>query len=120
MRNMKKKTALVIGIIGTLLVFGAAVALAQNTSAGQSKATETHECTPEMMENMPEKCPEQMMQSGECENMMNGEKDCDKMMGSEKPAKGNSNATGENHCEAMGSDMGSMMGSGSAGKKGMM
>lgn len=120
MRNMKKKTALVIGILGVLLIFGAAVALAQNTSAEQSNVTETHECTPEMMENMPENCPEQMMRSGECENMMNGEKDCDKMMGNEKPAEGNSNAAGENHCGDMGSDMSSMMGSGSADIKGMM
>ncbi len=120
MRNMKKKTVLVIGILGLLLIFGAAVALAQNTSTGQSKVSETHECTPEMIENMPENCPEQMMQSGECENMMNGEKSCGEMMGNEKPAEGNSNASGENHCGDMGSDMSSMMGSGGADKKGMM
>ncbi len=120
MRNMKKNTVLVIGILGIFLIFGAAVALAQNATTGQSKVSETHECTPEMMENMPEKCPEQMMQSSKCENMMNGEKSSGKMMGNETPAKGNSNATGENHCGDMGSGMGSMMGSGGADKKGMM
>ncbi len=117
---MKKKTALVIGIIGILLVFGAAVALAQNTSSEKKGDVENHECTPEMMENMSEKCPEQMMKSGECENMINGEKGCGQMMGNEKPPKGNSNATIKDHCKDMGSDMGSMMGSGGADKKGMM
>ncbi len=75
---MKKKTVLVIGILGVLLVFGAAVALAQNTSE-KTKEAENHECTPEMMENMSENCPEKMMQSGACENMMNGTKGCDGM-----------------------------------------
>ncbi len=44
-----------------------------------------------------ENCPEQMMQSGACENMMNGTKDCGEMMGNEKPA-------GENHCGDSGMD----------------
>jgi hypothetical protein len=41
-------------------------------------------------------------------------------MGNEKPAEVNSNKANESHCEDMGSDMGSMMGSGGADKKGMM
>src|SRR3989337_1975209 len=55
-RNMKKKTVIVIGILMIMLVFGAAVALAQNTGSEKSKDLENHECTPEMMENMPENC----------------------------------------------------------------
>jgi len=68
---MKKKTVLITGILGMLLVFGAAVALAQNTNE-KTKDAENHECTPEMMKDRPGKCPEQMMQSGTCENMMKG------------------------------------------------
>ncbi len=89
---MKKKTIMVIGILGILMVFGVAVALAQNSSE-KTKDAKDHECTPEMMEDMSENCPEEMMQSGECENMMDGD---------------------------MGSEMGSMMGSKGADKKGMM
>ncbi|MCZ7382482.1 MAG: hypothetical protein O8C64_13045 [Candidatus Methanoperedens sp.] len=116
---MKKKMVLVIGILGILLVFGAAVALAQNTSEKTNDAG-NHECTLEMMENMPEKCPSQMMQSGACENMMNGAKGCGELMGNEKPAGGNTYTQGGSHCGDMGSDMSSMMGSGSADMKRMM
>ncbi len=112
---MKKKTVLVMGILGVLLVFGAAVALAQNTSE-KTKDSENHECTPEMMKNTPENCTGQMMQSGACENMMNATNEssmqagCSEMMGNSKPgADAESKET--NHCGNMGSDMGSMMGS---------
>ncbi|MFZ3058121.1 MAG: hypothetical protein WA102_00155 [Candidatus Methanoperedens sp.] len=107
---MKNKTFLVIGIPGILLVSGAAVALAQNTSE-KTKDSENHECTPEMMENMSEKCPEQMMQSGACENMMNGAKGCGEMMGNGRPA-GNTETGETGHCNGMDSGMNSMMGSG--------
>ncbi len=116
---MKKKTVLVIGILGILLVFGAAVALAQNTSE-KTKDSGNHECTPEMMENMQENCPEKMMQSGACENMMNGAKDRSEMMNNEKPAQENTDTAGENHCSDMGSGTGSMMGSSGADMKSMM
>lgn len=111
-RNMKKKTVLVIGILGLLLVFGAAVALAQNASE-KKEVAEDHECTPEMMEDMSKNCPEQMMQS--CENMMNGDEGCGEMM------SGRDAESAENdHCTGMGSDMDSMMGSGGVDMKGMM
>jgi len=116
---MKKKTVIVIGILMIMLVFGAAVALAQNTGSEKSKDLENHECTPEMMENMPENCPDQMMQSAGCENMMDGEKDHSGMMGG-STTSGNSEAEDGNHCGDMGSDMGSMMSSKAADKKGMM
>ena len=48
---MKKKTVLVIGILGVLLVLGTAVALAQNTSSEKTKDAKNHECTPEMMDS---------------------------------------------------------------------
>ncbi len=105
---MKKKTVLVMGILGVLLVFGAAVALAQNASDEKTKDAGNHECTPEMMENMPENCPGQMMQSGACEDMMNGTNGCNKMMDNSKTAE--DTETKENgHCANMGSGMGSMM-----------
>ncbi len=107
---MKKKTVLVMGILGVLLVFGAAVALAQNASDEKTKDAENHECTTEMMENTPENCPGQMMQSGACENMINGTNRCGKMMGNSKPAGDETKENG--HCANMGSGMGSMMDSG--------
>lgn len=113
---MKKKTVLVIGILGVLLVFSAAIALAQNTSE-KTKDAENHECTPEMMKNTPENCPGQMMQSGACENMMNATNEssiqagCSKMMGNSKPA-GDTETKENDHCANMGSGMGSMMDSG--------
>ncbi|HEY6586386.1 MAG TPA: hypothetical protein VIY97_04360 [Candidatus Methanoperedens sp.] len=73
-----------------------------------------------MMKDMPENCPVQMMESGACENMMNGAKDCNEMMGNEKVAVGNTSTIGENHCGDMGSNMGSMMSSRGSGMKGMM
>ncbi len=110
---MKKKSVLVIAILGILLAFGAAVALAQNASE-KTKDTENHECTPEMMENMSQKCPDQMMQSGACENMMNGAKGCGEMIGNKVPAGSNANKERVNHCGDMDSDTNSMM------KKSMM
>ncbi|MCZ7381348.1 MAG: hypothetical protein O8C64_07245 [Candidatus Methanoperedens sp.] len=107
---MRKKTVLVIGILGILLVFGAAVALAQNTSEKINDAG-NHECTPEMMENMPKNCPEQMMQSETCKGMMNAANESSMM---------NNEATGENHCGDMGSDMSSMMVSSGSDMKSMM
>ena len=53
---MKKKTVLVIGILATIMVFGAVVAFAQNSSEKQ-KDTENHDCTPEMMNDMSKNCP---------------------------------------------------------------
>ncbi len=117
--NMKKKTFLILGILGVLLVFGAAVALAQNANSEKTKNAENHECTPEMMEDMSKNCPEQMMQSGECENMMGGGKDHGNMMGN-SDSEGNDVSEETDHCGNMDSDMGSMMGSGSEVKKGMM
>ncbi len=113
---MKKKTVLVIGLLGILLLFGAAVALAQNTSE-KTKNAENHECTQDMMNNTPENCPGQMMQSGACENMMNAANEssmqagCGKMMGNSKPGV-DTESKETNHCGSMGSGMGSMMGPG--------
>ncbi len=115
---MKKKNVLVAGILGLLLVLGAAVALAQNTGE-KTKDAENHECTPQMMENMPENCPEQMTQSGACDNMLKDAKGCDEMMGSTSPA-GNAKREETDHCTGTGSGMDSMMGSGGADKRGMM
>lgn len=64
---------------GYIMVLGTALALAQNSSE-KKKDTENHECTPEMMKDMLKNCPEQMMQSGECEKMMNDEKGHSGMM----------------------------------------
>ncbi|NJD53496.1 MAG: hypothetical protein FIB07_11590 [Candidatus Methanoperedens sp.] len=116
---MKRNTVLIIGIMATIMVFGAAVALAQNSSENK-KDPENLECTPEIMKDMPQNCPEQMMQSGACENMMKGAKDCNEMMGNKKPTEENNNTVGESHCGGMESGMGSMMGSGRTDTKGMM
>jgi hypothetical protein len=98
---MKKKTMLVIGILGILLAVGAmSVAMAQNSNYEKTKVVENHECTPEMVENMSENCPEQMMQSESHENMMNGTSESSTM---------NTEATGEDHCGDMNSESGSMM-----------
>lgn len=105
---MKKKTVLVIGILATIIFFGAVVALAQNSSENKKDA-ENHECTPEMMTDMSKNCPGQMMKSGEGKNMMDNEKGHSGMMGNEKPSGENTGTAGENHCGDMGSD--SMMGS---------
>ncbi len=111
---MKRRTISLIGILVILLVLGAAAAMAQNTS-GKTTSEGTHECTPAMMENMSKNCPGQMMQSGACENMMNGTQG---MMNNIRPP--GTNAAGGNHCGDMGSGMGSMMGSSRTGTKGMM
>ncbi len=116
---MKKKTMLIIGILGIMLILGAVVALAQNSSNENTVDKEDHECTPEMMEDMLKNCPEQMMQSSKCENMMDGEEGHSGMMGG-NTTSGNAEAGDGEHCGNMGSDMGSMMGSGGADKKGMM
>ncbi|SNQ60130.1 hypothetical protein [Candidatus Methanoperedens nitratireducens] len=114
---MEKKTMLVIGILGMLLAFGAmSVAMAQNTGDEKIKDAENHECTLEMMENMIENCPERMMQSGACGNMMNATNEssmqagCSEMMGNSMPGA-DTESKETNHCGNMGSDMGSMMGS---------
>lgn len=105
---MKKKTMLVVGILVMALAVGAmSLAMAQNQSI--SKDIQNHECTPEMMGDMSKKCPEQMMQTGAPENMMNATNKSS-MMGHE-PA-GNAETTGADHCGSANSDMGSMMGSG--------
>lgn len=115
---MKRKTVLVIGILATIMVFGAAIALAQNSSVNKKDA-ENHECTPEMMNDMSKNCPGQMMQSGEGKNMMDGEKGHSGMMGNEKPA--GENTASESHCGDMDPGMDSMMGSGrGADMKSMM
>lgn len=116
-KNMKKKTMLVIGILGVVLVFGAAVALAQNASSEKTKDVENHECTPEMMENMSKNCPEQMMQSETYESMMNATNESS-MMGNSRQAE-NTEAEGKDHCGGTDSDMDSMMGS-SATTKAML
>ena len=116
---MKRNIVLTIGILAAIMMFEAAVALALNTSENKND-TENLECTPEMMKDMPENCPVQMMESGACENMMNDAKDCNRMMGTEKIAVGNTSTIGESHCEDMGSGMGSMMDSRGIGTKGMM
>ncbi len=117
-KNMKKKTVLVSVILGMLVVFGVAVALAQNTSDEKTKNTENHECTPDMMKNTPENCTGQMMQSGACENMMNAKNEssmqtgCSEIMGnSNNKSAGSTEKAETDHCGDMDSDMGSMMGS---------
>lgn len=87
---MKKKTMLVIGILGILLTVGTmSAAMAQSTGSNKIKEAQSHECTPEMMENMSKNCPEQMMQS--------------------ETYAGSSEIAGADHCEDMDSDKGSMM-----------
>jgi len=107
-KNMKRNTVLVIGILATIMLFGAAVALAQNSSENK-KDTENHECTPEMMNDMSKNCPGQIMKSGEGKNMMDGEKSNSGMMGNEKPAGENTDPASGSHCGDMDSGMGSMM-----------
>ncbi len=112
---MNRKTVLIIGILATIVIFGAVVGFAQNSSE-KKKETENHECIPEMMEDMAKNCPEQMMKSGQCENMMAGGKGHRGMMGGTT----SNNAEGGEHCGDMDSGMDSMMGGSVADKNGMM
>lgn len=116
---MNRKTVLIIGILATIMVLGAVVAIAQNSSE-KKKVVEKHECTPEMMEDMVKNCPEQMIKSAECENMKEGEKGHSGMMDNEKPTGEATDTDGENHCGDMDSDMDSMMSSSDSDMKGMM
>lgn len=118
---MNRKTVLVIGILATIMLFGAVVALAQNSSENK-KDTENHECTPEMMNDMSKNCPGQMMKSGEGKNMMNGEKGHNDsgMMGNGKPAGENTDPASGSHCGDTDPGTGSMMGSGGSDLKRMM
>ncbi len=116
---MKKKTVLVIGILGVLIAVGAiSIAMAQDTSNEKTKDTENHECTPEMMENMSKNCPEQMMQSETYKSMMNATNESS-MMGNSRQAE-NTEAEGTDHCGGTDSDMDSMMGSSAAATKAML
>ncbi|MFZ3383371.1 MAG: hypothetical protein WA144_05550 [Candidatus Methanoperedens sp.] len=112
---MNRKTVLIIGILTTIVIFGAVVGFAQNSSE-KKKETENHECTPEMMEDMAKNCPEQMMKSGDGKNMMDGEKGHRGMMNG---STASNNTEGGEHCGDS-SDMGSMMSGSLADKKGMM
>jgi hypothetical protein len=115
---MKKKTMVIIGILGMLLAVGAmSVAMAQNTSSEKTNDPESHQCTPEMMGNMSKNCPQQMMQSGTHENMMNATNESSMM--DNKPT-GNTETTGADHCGGADSDMGSMMGAGATATKAMV
>ncbi|MCZ7383545.1 MAG: hypothetical protein O8C63_02220 [Candidatus Methanoperedens sp.] len=116
---MKKKTVLVIGILGILLaVGGMSVAMAQNTSNEKTTNAESHECPPEMMEDMSKNCPQQMMQSETYEGMMNATNESS-MMGNSSPT-GNTETAGTDHCGGTDSEMGSMMGSRAIATKAMM
>ncbi len=71
-----------------------------------------------MMENMSKNCPEQIMQSGTHENMMNATNGSS-MMGNNRQAENNETASAD-HCGDSDSDMGSMMGSKATAKTGPM
>lgn len=103
---MKKKTVLVIGILGMLLAVGAmSAAMAQSTGSSKTEEAQSHECTPEMMENMSKNCPEQMMQSETYESMMNATNESSMMISE----AGSTEIAGLDHCEDTDSDKGSMM-----------
>ncbi len=111
---MKKKTVLVIGILGILVAVSAmSLAMAQNQS--RTKDIQDHKCTPEMMTDMSKNCPGQMMQSG---NMMNATSGSSMMNNS--GIAGNVEPGGADHCGGADSGMGSMMGSGATATKAMM
>lgn len=92
---MKTNTILIIGILAIIMVFGAAIALAQNASENK-KDTGNQECT-----------------------LTDGAKDCSGMMGGNSPSD-NTEAEYGNHCGDMGAGMGSMMRSKGSGMKSMM
>ncbi len=111
---MKKKTTIVIGILGILLAVGAmSVAMAQDPSSSKAKDVENHECTPDMMQNMSKNCPEQMMQSETYKNMMNATNESSMM-------DNNSTEAGYDHCGDVDSDMGSTIGSSATATKAML
>jgi hypothetical protein len=112
---MKRKT---LFIIGAVLLFGAViavVAVAQNTDS--QKAIDSHECTPEMMNNMTsnnasemaKNCTPEMMDSGNCDTAGAAMAGCSSMM--TDTVTGNHMADPD-HCSNAGSGMGSMMGTG--------
>ena len=102
MKNMRKITMAATGFVIILLAFGAmTIAMAQDTTDEITNDTENHECTLEMMENAPENCPDEMMQSGDCEKMMTG--GCGEMMDSQDAANDDTD-----HCGDMGTMTGGM------------
>ncbi len=115
---MKMKNMFAIGILLAVLlsIDAMSIAMAQNTSNENPKDKETHECTPEMMENMSKNCPEQMMASGTNENMMN-QTNRSSMM--DKKAENNETA-GADHCGDSDSGMSLMMASKDTATKPMM
>lgn len=116
---MKKKTMLVIGILGILLAVGAmSVAMVQNSSDEKTKDAQSHECTPEMMENMSENCPEQMMQSETHESMMNATHESSMM--NNGSIEESTEEAGYDHCGDMDSDTDSTTGSSATATKAML
>jgi hypothetical protein len=116
---MRKKTMIVIGILGILLAVGTmSLAMAQNQSGSKTKVIQSHECTPEMMGNMSKNCPGQMMRPGKHGNMMNATNESSMM--DKGRAAGNAKITGADHCGSADSDMGSMMDSSVIASKAMM
>ena len=105
---MKNKTITMASIIGILLVFGTASAMAQNMGSGNTGDMQNHKCTPEMMTNMNANCPKNMMTSRATNTMMGGG-----MMGG-----GIINGNNNGGCKGM--NPGSMMGSEGMSTKGMM
>lgn len=120
---MERKT---LFIIGAVLIFGAvlaAVAVAQNTD--NQKAIDSHECTPEMMENMKsnnasemaKNCTPEMMDSGNCDVTGAAMSGCSSMMAdagnvTDADSVTENHMADPNHCSNMNSSMGSMMGTG--------
>ncbi len=120
---MERKT---LFIIGAVLLFGvvlAAVAVAQNTDS--QKAIDSHECTPEMMENMTsnsasemaKNCTPEMMESGNCDVAGAAMAGCSSMMAdadnvTDADSVTENHMADPDHCSNAGSGMGSMMGTG--------
>ena len=105
-------------IIGAVLLFGAviaAVAVAQNTDS--QKAIDSHECTPEMMNNMTSNnasemannCTPEMMDSGNCDVDSAAMAGCSSMMTDTGNVAKNHMADPD-HCGDADSGTGSMMG----------
>jgi hypothetical protein len=106
---MKNKMITMVSVLGILLIFGTASAMAQNMNSGNIGDMQNHKCTPEMMTNMNANCPKNMMTSTATNTMMGSG-----MMGGGSMINGNNNGG----CKGM--NPGSMMGSGGMSTKGMM
>ncbi len=120
---MKRKTLFITGAVLLFVAVIAAAAVSQNTDSQET--IDSHECTPEMMNNMTsnnasemvKNCTPEMMDSGNCYLDGAAMTGCSSMTADTDSVADADSVPGNhmadpNHCSDVGSGMGSMMGKG--------